>query len=407
MTSLAAVPTEAPVQVSTRNLDSIMEGVLEGRAVTREDAIRLISGPDYEVDALCRTAAELRDRGRGKTVTYSPKVFIPLTRLCRDVCSYCTFRQEPHAIAAYLTPEEVIEVARAGERMGCWEALFTLGERPEQRYPEARAWLDRYGYKSTLDYLGAMCALVLKETRMLPHANPGTMARREMAALRPVNVSMGLMLESVSEKLYAPGGPHEHAPSKRPRVRLRTLDLAGQLSIPFTTGLLIGIGETLEEQVDGLLAIRDLHQQYGHIQEVIIQNFRAKPETPMQDAAEPTVLNVLRSVAVARIVLGQDMNLQVPPNLTASDYPEYLDAGINDWGGISPVTIDYVNPEAPWPQIADLRRNTEERGYALEPRLPLYREYVTQGLDQFVDPALHDRVIASANEHGLAVGGPA
>ena len=406
MTPLAAAPAVAPSEVSP-DLASLLAGVLAGGAVTREDALNLAAAPCREAHLLCRAAAEMRDRGRGKTVTYSPKVFIPLTRLCRDTCSYCTFRQEPDRIAAYLTPEEVLEVARAGERMGCWEALFTLGERPEQRYPEARSWLDRYGYTSTLDYLRAMCELVLKETRLLPHANPGTMSRREIASLRPVNVSMGLMLESVSERLHAPGGPHEHAPSKRPRVRLRTLELAGELAVPFTTGLLIGIGETLEEQVDGLLAIRELHRRYGHIQEVIIQNFRAKPETPMEDASEPGVPAILRSVALARIVLGPSMNLQVPPNLTAEDYPQYLDAGINDWGGISPVTIDYVNPEAPWPQITELRRNTEERGHHLEPRLPLYPEYATDGLEQFVDPALRERVTASAGQGGLAAGGPA
>ncbi len=406
MTPLAAAPAAAPSEVSP-DLASLLAGVLAGGAVTREDALRLAAAPRREERLLCRAAAEMRDRGRGKTVTYSPKVFIPLTRLCRDTCSYCTFRQEPDRIAAYLTPEEVLEVARAGERMGCWEALFTLGERPEQRYPEARAWLDRYGYASTLDYLRAMCELVLKETRLLPHANPGTMSRREIASLRPVNVSMGLMLESVSERLHAPGGPHEHAPSKRPRVRLRTLELAGELAVPFTTGLLIGIGETLEEQVDGLLAIRELHQRYGHIQEVIIQNFRAKPETPMEDASEPGVPAILRSVALARIVLGPSMNLQVPPNLTAEDYPQYLDAGINDWGGISPVTIDYVNPEAPWPQIAELRRNTAKRGHRLAPRLPLYPKFATDGLQQFVDPALRERVTASTGQGGLAAGGPA
>ena len=405
MTSLAAAPA-APCEASP-NLASLLEGVLSGAAVTREDALNLAAAPGREAHLLCRAAAEMRDRGRGRTVTYSPKVFIPLTRLCRDVCSYCTFRQEPDRISAYLTPEEVLQIARAGERMGCWEALFTLGERPEQRYPEARAWLDRYGYASTLDYLRAMCDLVLAETRLLPHANPGTMSRREIASLRPVNVSMGLMLESVSERLHAPGGPHEHAPSKRPRVRLRTLELAGELAVPFTTGLLIGIGETSEEQVDGLLAIRALRRRYGHIQEVIIQNFRAKPETPMEDASEPGVPAILKSVALARIILGPDANLQVPPNLTAEDYPQYLDAGINDWGGVSPVTIDYVNPEAPWPQVAELRRNTEERGHRLVPRLPLYPEYATDGLERFVDPALRERVAASAGQDGLAAGGPA
>lgn len=370
-----------------------------------EEAYRFIRCSDDALDDLCSRASEVRDRGRGRRVSFSPKVFIPLTRLCRDVCGYCTFRQDPaSAEQLYVTPEEVLAVAKAGERLGCTEALFTLGERPEQRYPEARDWLARRGYRTTLDYLRDMCALVLDETALLPHVNPGNMTRGDLERLRPVSASMGLMLENVSERLCGPGGPHEFAPSKHPRVRLRTMELAGQLQIAFTTGLLIGIGETPEEIVDSLLAIRDLHERYGHIQEVIIQNFRAKPGTPMAGAAEPTVNDMRRIVAVARLILGPEANVQVPPNLTRRDYPLYLLAGINDWGGISPLTRDYVNPEAPWPQITELRRETEQLGFTLVPRLPIYPEYVRVG-SAFVPEPLRPRTDTLIDEEGYVRGG--
>ena len=370
-----------------------------------DDAYRLIRCPDNALDDLCSRASDVRDRGRGRRVSFSPKVFIPLTRLCRDACSYCTFRQDPvEAERLYMTPEEVLAVARAGERALCTEALFTLGERPEQRYPEARDWLARRGYRSTLDYLAAMCALVLNETTLLPHVNPGNMTRAEMELLRPVSASMGLMLENVSERLCAPGGPHALAPSKHPRARLRTIELAGELRVAFTTGLLIGIGETPEEIADSLVAIHKLQERYGHIQEVIIQNFRAKPGTPMAGAPEPTVNDIRRTVAVARLVLGSDVNIQVPPNLSRRDYPVYLLAGINDWGGISPLTIDYVNPEAPWPQIADLRRNTAQLGFALTPRLPIYPEYL-QAQPSFMTEAVQVRAAALVDPDGYVRGG--
>ncbi len=359
----------------------------------------------FPLSDLCAAAAGLRDRGKGKTVTFSPKVFIPLTRLCRDFCGYCTFRQSPDtAPELYLSPEEVLKVARAGQRLGCSEALFTLGERPEQRYPEAREWLRRRGYATTLEYLSAMCRMVLEETSLLPHANPGTMSRRELAALQPYNPSMGLMLESVSPRLYGKGGPHEFAPSKRPRVRLRTLELAGELGIPFTTGLLIGIGETRQERVEALLAIRRLHRTYGHIQEVIIQNFRAKPDTPMAGAADAPADELLWTAAVARILLGPEANLQAPPNLNARDYPAALLAGINDWGGVSPLTIDYVNPEAPWPGLADLQAETIEKGFELRPRLPVYPEYFMGSQSRLPLP-LRERIRSRADEQGYVKGG--
>ena len=382
-----------------------LERALSGGALSRADAVGLIACPDEDLAALCAAARVVRAEGKGRTVSFSPKVFIPLTRLCRDTCGYCTFRTDPSTDPRlYMTPEEVLAVARAGERLGCREALFTLGERPEQRFPEARAWLAGRGHAGTLSYLREMSALVLRETGLWPHLNPGTMGRGEMAKLRDVSASMGLMLESVSERLCGPGGPHEHAPSKHPRARLRTLDAAGELRVPFTTGLLIGIGETPSERVDTLLAIRDSHARWGQVQEVIIQNFRAKPSTPMADTPEPGTDDVMRAAAVARLLLGPAANIQVPPNLTARDFPRYLQAGINDWGGISPLTIDYVNPEAPWPRISLLRAVTEDAGLALKARLPVYPEYVLHR-SEYIAPALRDRLRAAADADGYAEGG--
>ena len=388
-------------------LDRLLAEVQGGAAVSDSDALLLDGPAGYPAAALVSVAAELRDRGKGRVVTFSPKVFIPLTRLCRDFCGYCTFRQSPQdAENLYLSPEEVLAVARAGERLGCTEALFTLGERPEQRYPEARQWLAARGYASTLEYLAAMCQLVVTETALLPHANPGTMSRRELAALQPYNPSMGLMLESVSPRLYQAGGPHEFAPSKRPRVRLRTLELAGELGIPFTTGLLIGIGETRRERIAALLEIRRLHRDYGHIQEVIIQNFRAKADTPMGGVPDAAAGELGWTVAVARIILGPTVNLQVPPNLSAADYPDYLAAGINDWGGVSPLTIDYVNPEAPWPVLSELQERSREQGFELRPRLPVYPEYIV-GSGNWLPDSLKARVTALADAAGYVKGGMA
>lgn len=373
--------------------------------LTDEQAYALDGDSCPPTEQLCRTASALRDLGKGKVVTFSPKVFIPLTHLCRDFCGYCTFRHSPQTAAQlYMTPEEVLAVARAGERLGCTEALFTLGERPEQRYPEARRWLDDHGHSTTLDYLTAMCRLVTEETALMPHANPGTMSRRELAALQPFNPSMGLMLESSSPRLYEPGGPHEFAPSKRPRVRLRTVELAGELGIPFTTGILVGIGETRRERIDAILAIRQLHRAHGHIQEVIVQNFRAKPATPMADSRHAPSEELLWTVAVARILLGPDVNLQVPPNLSSEDYPAYLAAGINDWGGVSPLTIDFVNPEAPWPGLGDLQHHTEEMGFTLKPRLPVYPEYF-MGVQSWLPCSLRDKAISLADHDGYVRGG--
>jgi FO synthase len=395
----------AGASVSGGRWQQALEQAACGEEVTEHDAPALAEVGANALAVLCAAAAHLRDASKGKVVTFSPKVFIPLTRLCRDFCGYCTFRQDPaSAERLYLTPEEVLEVGRAGQRLGCTEALFTLGERPEQRYPEARDWLEHRGYRSTLEYLADMCKLVLEETSLLPHANPGTMSRREMAALQPYNPSLGLMLESTSPRLYAAGGPHEFAPSKRPRVRLRTTEIAGELGIPFTTGILIGIGETRRERIDALLAIRRLHRAHGHVQEVIIQNFRSKPDTPMRGRPDAASAELMWTVAVARILLGPQINIQVPPNLSARDYQEYLKAGINDWGGVSPLTIDYVNPESPWPGMAELRDRTAAMGFELRPRLPVYPEYFIS-TNRFLPAPLRARALDLTDSQGYVKGG--
>ena len=331
---------------------------------------------DTDLASMMQQAAALRDRGHGDLISYSRKVFIPLTRLCRDVCNYCTFATTPSKVkSAYLTPGEVLDIARAGVAAGCHEALFTLGDQPELRWSAARAALDELGHASSIEYLAAMCALVLEETGLLPHANPGVMTREQIALLRRACASQGIMLESAATRLTERGGPHHGSPDKHPAMRLETIRLAGELAVPFTSGILIGIGETREERLDALLALRELHLRYGHIQEIIIQNFRAKPGTAMARAGEPESADLAWTVALARLTFGAAMNIQAPPNLSPADYPHLIAAGINDWGGISPVTPDHVNPEAPWPHIATLRERTAEAGKILVERLPSYPAY--------------------------------
>jgi FO synthase len=337
-----------------------------------------------------------------RLVTYSPKVFIPLTKLCRDVCHYCTFARPPRrGERAYMTADEVLAIARAGAAAGCHEALFTLGDKPELRYRAAREELADLGCETTIEYLVRICELVLEETGLLPHANPGVMTRDELALLRTVTASQGIMLETASERLSGRGGPHYGSPDKLPARRLETIALAGELSIPFTTGILIGIGETREERLEALAAIKELHERYGHIQEVIVQNFRAKPGTKMARHPEPSLDDLLWTARAARELLGPEMNVQVPPNLSGDDFPRLLDAGINDWGGVSPVTIDHVNPEAPWPEIERLRAATEARGFVLAPRLAIYPEYVTD-LDCWADARVAAKIRLRADASGLA-----
>ncbi len=357
---------------------------------------------DAPLEELLAEARRLRALGTGSIVTYSPKVFIPLTKLCRDVCHYCTFAQPPRrGERAFMTIDEVLAVASAGAAAGCREALFTLGDKPELRYKAAREELAALGCATTLEYLARAAKAVLDETGLLPHLNPGVMSRDDLLALREVSVSMGIMLETASDRLSQRGGPHFGSPDKHPAVRLETLELAGEAQVPFTTGILIGIGETRQERIDTLLAIKEIGDRHGHIQEVIVQNFRAKPGTKMHDAPEPSLDELLWTAAAARVILGPHAHVQCPPNLSYDGFPRLLDAGIDDWGGVSPVTIDHVNPEAPWPDLVKLERATREKGLELAPRLPLYPDYVAEA-GRWLDPSVITAVLRSSDVLGLA-----
>jgi len=377
------------------DLDAAAAGV-----IAREAACRLLRADDEALPLLLQAAQRLRARFKPGVVTYSRKVFIPLTNLCRDYCGYCTFRRDSGQPGAHtMTPDEVMQVVRAGERMGCTEALFSLGDKPELLFPEMRDTLRRLGHKSTLSYLEAICEKVLRESSLLPHPNPGLMSAEWIERLSRVAPSLGLMLETTSVRLLQKGAAHDNAPDKEPAKRLRVIEEAGRQGVPFTTGILIGIGETIEERVDSLLAIRDLHQKYGHIQEVIIQNFRAKHGTPMAHWPEPDRGDLLRTLAVARLLMPQ-MNLQAPPNLSDPHYPDLLDGGINDWGGVSPLTPDYINPEKPWPHIQELQRQTEAKGFELRQRLPVYPEFVGRAAAH--GALLAERLRAAADHAGYA-----
>ena len=368
--------------------------------VSRDDACRLIRCSDAELPELLAAARQAAQKFKPGIITYSRKVFIPLTNLCRDYCGYCTFRRDPGEPGAHtMTPEEVLRVARAGEKLGCTEALFSLGDKPELQFPGMRETLRRLGYNSTLHYLEAMCELVLRETTLLPHPNPGLLSEEWVARLAAVSPSIGLMLETTNTALLRPGAAHDNAPDKVPAKRLRTIEAAGKQAVPFTTGILIGIGESPEDRVDALLAIRALHQRYGHIQEVIIQNFRVKPGIPMQAWPEPTSGDMMRAIAVARLLM-PEVNIQAPPNLSHPCYDEFLDAGINDWGGVSPLTPDFINPERPWPQLEELRRRTEAKGFALRQRLPVYPEFVSPIIQR--SGLLSQRLRDACDAEGLA-----
>jgi FO synthase len=380
-------------------VDAALEHGIEGRGLAREDALRLMEeGP---LDPLLATAAAVRDRFKGRSVSYSRKVFIPLTHLCRDYCGYCTFRADPQAgVQPYMLPDDVLAVAEAGRKAGCKEALFSLGDQPERIFPEAKEFLKKLGFNRTLEYLAAMSELVLEKTGLLPHSNPGVMNGEDLRRLRETNVSVGLMLESASPRLLRVGGAHWKAPDKVPSLRIRTIENAGQLSMAFTTGILIGIGETPEERVDALLAIHSAHQKYGHVQEVIVQPFRAKPDIRMAQAPEPSTEDLERTIAVARLIFGGEMNIQSPPNLLADDYPDLLRAGINDWGGISPVTKDFINPEAAWPQISALSARSAEVGFVLRERLAIYPEFASR--PEFVSARLQPHLRKLQSENGYA-----
>lgn len=356
---------------------------------------------DEPLDVLMARAGARRDAAWGKTVTYSRKVFVPLTNMCRDTCGYCTFVKHPDSPDANLmTPDEVLAVARAGEMAGCKELLFSLGEKPELRYAKARDALAALGYARLTDYLADMCALVLRETTLLPHVNAGTLTDDEIALLRPVSASMGMMLETVSRRLTRVGHPHHACPDKVPLQRLRTLERAGVRRVPFTTGLLIGIGETWEERIEALFAINDSHARHGHIQEVIVQNFQRKPDIAMARHPEPELDDMLRTIAAARIILDPEISLQAPPNLHAR-HIQYLQTGINDWGGISPVTIDYINPQHAWPDITRLNQSCASLGYDLQERLTVYPRFLTPR-SGFLSDDIRRRVDTMARADGLA-----
>ncbi len=375
---------------------------LAGDELTRAEALGLLATPELATE-LIATAGAVRNRAWGRTVTFSPKVFLPVTNLCRDRCTYCTFRKDPDDPDAWtMAPDEIAAWSARGRALGCKEALMCLGDKPEVAFPAYRAKLAGLGHRTTAEYVERACTIAI-DAGLLPHTNAGLLTRAEMERLKEVNVSLGLMLENVSPRLREKGQVHQWAPDKEPALRLRMLREAGELSIPFTTGLLVGIGETLAERVDTLLAIRHLHRAYGHVQEVIVQNFRAKPTIARADAPEPAADDMARTVAVARLLLDPEVSVQAPPNLSPADHALLLAAGVNDWGGISPLTPDYVNPEAPWPHVAALAATCRAAGYTLAERLAIYPAYVDR--PGFLAPALRARVAALGGEARTAPGG--
>ena len=394
--------TPTTIQHGTRPshaLAGVLRDVRSGQSLSPELAVQLLTCDDDLLPELLSTARALKEKFHPGIITYSRKVFLPLTNLCRDYCGYCTYRRDPGDPGAHtMTPDEVLSVAQQGEKLGCTEALFSLGDKPETLFPEMRETLRRLGYRSTLHYLEAMCELVLRETRLLPHANPGLLSASWIERLRATNPSLGLMLESTSTHLPQ-AHPAGRTPDKLPALRLKTIEDAGRLGVPFTTGILIGIGETMRDRVQSLLAIKRLHERCGHIQEVIIQNFRVKPPIPMAAWPEPDTGDMLRTIAVARLLL-PEMNIQAPPNLTQNGYQRLLDGGINDWGGVSPLTPDYINPEAPWPHLLDLQRRTEAAGQTLKQRLPVYPEFVARVIAR--GGLLAERLNTVMDEHRYA-----
>src|ERR1700760_848382 len=395
----------------------------DGKALDAAEAEILLQARGDDLDRLLSYASRTRDAGleaagRPGIITYSRKVFIPLTRLCRDRCGYCTFATVPHKVhSAYLEPDEVLAIARDGAALGCKEALFTLGDRPEDRWTAAREWLDARGYDDTLSYVRAMAIRVLEGTGLLPHLNPGVLGWADFQRLKPVAPSMGMMLETTSTRLFEEKGqPHFGSPDKDPKVRLRVLEDAGRTNVPFTTGILIGIGETLTERAESVFAIRQVMREYGGIQEVIVQNFRAKPDTRMRGVPDAELQDLAATIAVTRLVLGPKMRVQAPPNLIGDEFPLILRAGIDDWGGVSPLTPDHVNPERPWPQIDELAAVTAQGGFTLRERLTIYPEFFSGrylGKEQWLDPrvapyveALADPATGLAREDAVVQGRP-
>ncbi|MDN5861774.1 MAG: 7,8-didemethyl-8-hydroxy-5-deazariboflavin synthase CofG, partial [Pseudonocardia sp.] len=401
MSDVATVPPSAIRRALRRARDGVTIDVTE--------AAVLLAARGAQLDELLVAASTVRDAGlvaagRPGVVTYSKNVFIPLTRLCRDRCHYCTFATVPHRLpAAFLERDEVLDIARRGAAVGCKEALFTLGDRPEDRWPAAREWLEARGYSSTIDYVRASAIAVLEETGLLPHLNPGVLSWAELTRLKPVAASMGMMLETTAERLWSePGGPHYGSPDKEPAVRLRAITDAGRVGVPYTTGILIGIGENRTERAESIFAMRRASRAHGHVQEVIIQNFRAKPDTAMANDPDADIDDLAATIAVARLVMGPKMRVQAPPNLVGDEFALMLRAGIDDWGGVSPVTLDHVSPEQPWPAIDELAARTAAAGFTMRERLTAYPPYVLAG-SPWIDTRLHAHVAALADpETGLA-----
>jgi len=387
MTS-AQIPSQS-VRNLAADLAAILERTRSDARLGEAEAIRLIDCAPAELPSVMSAAAELRDRAKGRVVTYSRKVFLPITNLCRDRCTYCTFRKDPGDPGAWtMMPPEIAQWSQAGRELGCKEALMCLGDKPEVAFKEYRAVLAGLGVRTTIEYVAKACEIAI-EQGLLPHTNAGLMTCEEMKKLRPLNASMGLMLENISPRLRASGGVHQWAPDKDPARRMAVIEDAGRLRIPFTTGILLGIGETITERAQSLIAIGKAHEKYGHIQEVIIQNFRAKPEIPMASAPEPAAIEMARAIATARLILGGEMNLQAPPNLSPHEIELFLDAGLNDWGGISPLSKDYVNPEAPWPHLEKLAQRCAAKGFDLCERLAIYPEYIDE---TWVDASIRPHV---------------
>ena len=386
--------------LSTKSDPGVYENLvksLEGRHISKTEAMELIICHDQ--DAILSTARNIKEETKSGPITYSRKIFINLINLCRDSCSYCTYKKEPtDKLVSMMRPSAVLALAQAGKKLRCTEALFVTGERPEQKYAQARSWLHSLGHSTTVEYIREMSEMILQKTGLLPHTNAGSLTKKEMSLLKHTNVSLGVMLESSSERLAAKGMAHQMAPSKNPKVRIKTLENAGDLMIPTTTGLLIGIGEEPQDIIDSLFLIKDINQKYGHIQEVIIQNFAPKPGTQMSGTLPPAYDFFLTVVGVARIVL-RGMNIQVPPNLNPYNFGKYLNAGINDWGGISPLTIDHVNPEFPWPSISSVRDVTQTMGYTLRARLPIYPEFLLD--NKFISESLRPYLEPLCDDHGL------
>jgi FO synthase subunit 1 len=381
-------------------LHEILDKSLEGKSISKIDASHILNSKSQENYLIASIARNIRNKIKAGSITYSRKVFINLVNLCRDTCSYCTYKKQPaDKLVSMMSPSQVLAIAEAGKKLGCTEALFVTGERPEQRYPEAREWLRSVGHSSTVEYIREMSDLVLQKTGLLPHTNAGTLTKKEMSVLRDNNVSLGMMLESSSERLLGKGMPHELAPSKNPKARIKALEDAGQLKIPLTTGLLVGIGESPEELIDALYVIKEIHHKYGHIQEIIMQNFVPKPETGMAKSLPTSYDYFFKSIALVRIIMPQ-MNIQVPPNLNPENFGKFIDAGINDWGGISPITIDHVNPESPWPSIESIKRVTNSRGYQLRARLPIYPEFLDKD-DGFIPDKLRSYINLLSDDAGL------